>query len=198
MAMFKKHGLASFGLIAVVFALSLFFGENCSLYAGDSGGKVTFDARSRVTAADDSSGFEIVSRKLVWDSKRTAVIVCDMWDQHWCKGATGRVGELIPTMNEFIGNARDRGMLIIHAPSSTMEHYANHPAPPTALSSIEGVVPERLQVTVPDVVADVSAVAVDADPSAAAGPPATRLITLVLRRARLASAVTQALIGEHC
>ena len=128
MEMFKKHGLASFCLIAVVFALSLFFGENCSLYAVVSGSKVTFDARSRVTAGDDSSGFEIVSRKLVWDSKRTAVIVCDMWDQHWCKGATGRVGELIPTMNEFIGNARDRGMLIIHAPSSTMEHYANHPA----------------------------------------------------------------------
>ena len=71
--------------------------------------------------------------------------------------------------------------------------YANHPAPPTALSSIEGVVPERLQVTVLDVVADVAAVAVDAASSVAAGPPATRLTTLVLRRARLASAVAQTL-----
>ena len=128
MEMFKKYGLASFCLIAVVFSLSMFFGGDCSLYAADLGGEVTIDARSRVTAAEDSSGFEIVSRKLQWDPESTAVIVCDMWDTHWCKGATDRVGELIPTMNEFITKARSRGMLIIHAPSSTMNHYENHPA----------------------------------------------------------------------
>src|SRR5690349_3013945 len=29
-----------------------------------------------------------------WDPKATAIIVCDMWDQHWCKSAAARVGEL--------------------------------------------------------------------------------------------------------
>ena len=25
---------------------------------------------------------------LTWDSAHTAVIICDMWNQHWCRGAT--------------------------------------------------------------------------------------------------------------
>src|SRR5688500_3082271 len=57
------------------------------------------------------------------EPRGTAIIVCDMWDQHWCKGATDRVGEMAPRMNEVIEAARKRGMLIIHAPSETMDFY---------------------------------------------------------------------------
>jgi hypothetical protein len=28
-----------------------------------------------------------------WDPKETAFIICDMWDDHWCKGAAARVVE---------------------------------------------------------------------------------------------------------
>ena len=86
------------------------------------------NTRSRVVASDDPSGFEIVNKRHQWDPAKTAVIICDMWNEHWCKGATARVGELAPTMNEFVGKARSKGMLIIHAPSSTVKHYADHPA----------------------------------------------------------------------
>ncbi len=89
---------------------------------------ITLDARARVTAADDPAGFQIAITPLKWDSEKTAVIVCDMWNKHWCKGATARVGELDPTMNDFLTKARAKGMLIIHAPSSTVNYYANHPA----------------------------------------------------------------------
>jgi nicotinamidase-related amidase len=51
-----------------------------------------------------------------------------MWDAHWCRGATRRVAELAPRLNRFLEAARERGALIIHAPSSCMEPYKDHPA----------------------------------------------------------------------
>ena len=76
----------------------------------------------------DSSGFVVKEETLRWDPARTAIIICDMWDKHWCQGATRRVDELAPAMNRTIAAARDKGVLIIHSPSSCMDAYKNHPA----------------------------------------------------------------------
>ena len=84
-------------------------------------------ARHRQALPADTNQFDAVERTLRWDPKKTAIIVCDMWDQHWCKGATARVAELAPRMNEVLKAARGRGVLIIHAPSSTMKFYADFP-----------------------------------------------------------------------
>jgi type 1 glutamine amidotransferase/nicotinamidase-related amidase len=70
----------------------------------------------------------VVNDEQEWNGSETAVIVCDMWDQHWCKGATGRVAELAPRMNDFIAEARTSGALIVHSPSSTVDYYKDHPA----------------------------------------------------------------------
>ena len=51
-----------------------------------------------------------------------------MWDKHWCKGATGRVGGLVEKMNPVVATAREHGVTIIHAPSDTMSFYADHPS----------------------------------------------------------------------
>lgn len=50
-----------------------------------------------------------------------------MWDRHWCAGATGRVEEMAPVMNEVVRVAREQGVFIIHAPSDTMEFYRDTP-----------------------------------------------------------------------
>ncbi len=71
---------------------------------------------------------ETQEKTLRWDPAQTAIIICDMWNQHWCRGATRRVGELAPAMNQTIAAARAKGILIIHAPSSCMEAYKDHPA----------------------------------------------------------------------
>jgi nicotinamidase-related amidase/type 1 glutamine amidotransferase len=86
------------------------------------------NARSRVEAPGGSGKFRVVYKKLQWEPSETAIIICDMWDRHWCKGATRRVAEMAPRMNEVISKARDKGVLIIHAPSGTVEHYKGHPA----------------------------------------------------------------------
>lgn len=67
-------------------------------------------------------------RKTVqWDPHKTAIIICDMWDKHWCQGASNRVAEMAPVMNEVVKAARNKGVFIIHAPSDTMKYYEGTP-----------------------------------------------------------------------
>jgi nicotinamidase-related amidase len=63
-----------------------------------------------------------------WDPKKTAIVICDMWDKHWCKGATARVAEMAPAMDKVLRKAREQGVTIFHAPSSCMGPYGDHPA----------------------------------------------------------------------
>ncbi|MCF7764504.1 MAG: cysteine hydrolase [Verrucomicrobia bacterium] len=86
--------------------------------------------------------------RTTWRADQTALIICDMWDDHWCKSASRRVAELAGPMNEMVEQARQQGLFIIHAPSSTVNFYndtpqrerarnAPHATPPVALSAAE-------------------------------------------------------------
>jgi nicotinamidase-related amidase len=68
-----------------------------------------------------------VERTAEWDVAKTAIIICDMWDDHYCKSAAQRVGVLAPRMNAVLTAARERGVMIIHAPSGTVDMYADSP-----------------------------------------------------------------------
>jgi nicotinamidase-related amidase len=83
--------------------------------------------RDRIPSTADAGRFEARVRDQHWDPKKTAIIVCDMWDLHHCKRAVERVQEMAPRMNETISKARDRGVLIIHAPSGCMAPYEKTP-----------------------------------------------------------------------
>ena len=86
--------------------------------------------RSRLTSAfrsEENGAFVVQERIEVWEPKQTAIIVCDMWDAHHSQNAVRRVAELAPRMNQVLENARGRGVLIIHAPSSCMGPYQDHP-----------------------------------------------------------------------
>jgi nicotinamidase-related amidase len=60
--------------------------------------------------------------------RETALLLCDVWDSHHCRGAVERLEAMIPQMSEVVNAARQRGVQIIHAPSDTMKFYADHPA----------------------------------------------------------------------
>jgi nicotinamidase-related amidase/type 1 glutamine amidotransferase len=83
--------------------------------------------RDRVSSPADPARYEQRERAQQWDPQKTAIIICDMWDLHHCKRAVDRVQELAPRMNEVITRAREKGVLIIHAPSSCMAPYENTP-----------------------------------------------------------------------
>ena len=93
----------------------------------------TLILRSQDKAADGS--YKIVEKEQSWKTHKTAIIICDMWDGHWCKGAERRVGELAVPMNEIIQQAREQGTLIIHAPSSVVDFYKDTPQRKRALSA---------------------------------------------------------------
>jgi nicotinamidase-related amidase/type 1 glutamine amidotransferase len=89
---------------------------------------LTLATRSRVEAHHSSNDWQVIEKELTWDARQTALIVCDMWDKHWCAGATRRVAEMAPRMNELLRAARARGVLVIHCPSETMKYYEGTPA----------------------------------------------------------------------
>jgi nicotinamidase-related amidase len=85
-----------------------------------------FQARHRTTppGAGDAG---IVVESVDLDPHQTALVICDMWDRHWCAAATRRVAEMAPHINELANALRARGVLIIHCPSDTMDYYKDHP-----------------------------------------------------------------------
>lgn len=75
-----------------------------------------------------------------WASEQTALLLCDVWDKHWSRGATERVDAMVPRMAQVVKAARDCGVQIVHAPSGTMEFYADSPAR-QRLAAVEPVEP---------------------------------------------------------
>lgn len=77
--------------------------------------------------AEASGRYHSLTEAGRWKPEQTAIVICDMWNDHYCQNAARRVSEMAPRMNEVIKKARAQGVLIIHAPSGCMEHYADTP-----------------------------------------------------------------------
>jgi nicotinamidase-related amidase len=90
-------------------------------------GKLKLVLRERKETKPGSGEFKPGERAVEWNVNETAIIVCDMWDDHHCKSAAQRVGVMAPKMNEVLNAARSHGVQIIHAPSETMYIYADYP-----------------------------------------------------------------------
>ena len=88
---------------------------------------LTLQARTRVEVAPDTDRWHSVVKPMTWTPSETCIVVCDMWDDHWCKQSAARVSEMAPKMNEVINQARARGVFIIHCPSDTMDFYKDFP-----------------------------------------------------------------------
>jgi putative membrane-bound dehydrogenase-like protein len=120
----KSGAAVMIGALALVLGAQIQAREEPKLPAQEP---LVLHARFREPAATVGS-FVVEEKILRWEPAQTAIIVCDMWNQHWCQGATRRVGEVAPAMNRTIAAARAKGVLIIHAPSSCMDPYKVHPA----------------------------------------------------------------------
>lgn len=60
--------------------------------------------------------------------EKLGIIVCDVWDKHWCRGANERLEAMLPSMEKFMTLMRNKGGHIIHAPSDTIDSYDQTPA----------------------------------------------------------------------
>jgi nicotinamidase-related amidase len=95
------------------------------------------EIQESVTVTDTATGTTtlVTAKKFVPDNvtytidpAKTAVVVCDMWDDHWCKNAATRCAELAKLTEPVLKACRDRGMTIVHCPSDTMAFYKDQPA----------------------------------------------------------------------
>lgn len=94
---------------------------------GAAAADIAINVRSRVELFKGSGDWREVSLPQSLAVDKTAVLICDMWDKHWCSGATARVNGLVARMAPFVDAARRRGFQIIHAPSETMDFYKDAP-----------------------------------------------------------------------
>ena len=108
--------------------------------------EITVNLRSRVEAFKGTADWREVHLEQKLPVEKTAVIICDMWNKHWCSGATGRVNGLVAKMAPFLEAARKQGIQIIHAPSETMAFYQEAPQRQVMMSlpKIEPPVPLSL------------------------------------------------------
>lgn len=83
--------------------------------------------RSREETPLGSGQWKEVTRMQELPARETAILICDMWDQHWCRSASRRCDEIAQRMAPVIEAARARGITIIHAPSDCMEFYQDTP-----------------------------------------------------------------------
>ena len=117
------HAFAARALVCTSLLLGLFW---TATFAAEDG-LLQMKARHRVEKRPGSGEFQTIESQVSWDANKTAVVICDMWAKHWCRGATKRVGEMAPRMNQVVAAARQKGALIIHCPSGGMKHYEGTP-----------------------------------------------------------------------
>jgi hypothetical protein len=47
--------------------------------------------RSQTEVAPGTKRYHTITKRAEWDASRTAVIICDMWDDHYCRNSARRV-----------------------------------------------------------------------------------------------------------
>ena len=90
-------------------------------------GSFSLNMRTRAEAFKGLGLFDEATLTKEFPAAETAIIVCDMWDKHWCSGASERCGAIALKMEPVLKAARDRGVQIVHAPSECMTFYADTP-----------------------------------------------------------------------
>lgn len=135
-----RHVLRRFAaaLIIPLALASAGAGTSAGVAAGDQAAAASplrLRLRTRVEPFKGSDRWEEVNFEKDFAPGETALLICDMWDNHWCSGAARRVGPLAQRMAPLVNAARARGILIIHAPSDTMEFYKDYPQRRRALQA---------------------------------------------------------------
>lgn len=137
--MMKWIGFLHASLVLLVFHIPLAWSDSPR-----NEGPLLFQHRSQTVTEEGIDRVDFHYETVPWDASKTAVIVCDMWDDHYCPSAAARVREMAPRMNEVLKAARNKGALIIHAPSGTMDFYEGTPARELAKEAKKPPVPEEL------------------------------------------------------
>ncbi|MDR2848707.1 MAG: NPCBM/NEW2 domain-containing protein [Bacteroidales bacterium] len=75
---------------------------------------------------DAATGKAVVTPTTLTTGK-TAIIIIDMWNSHWCMTASERVSARVPRMNAVLNVARGLGMQVVWNPSDVVTAYSGFP-----------------------------------------------------------------------
>ncbi len=114
--------------IAVFLTAAVGMGAAVTACADVVDGKLVLHTRSRPAELENPEPPELVYKTIEWEPEKTALIICDVWDTMKCKIPADRAAELAVRINEVASAARKEGVLIVHAPSGTMDFYRDTPA----------------------------------------------------------------------
>ncbi len=126
----------------------------CLLAVGLGTDALGGEARSAVSGIEievlrrDAQG-KAVRQKVTLDPAKTAVVIVDMWDRHWCKTYTARVGNLVPRMNQTLDAVRKIGIQVVHAPSDVLGPYKDYPQRKAMLAIPAQPIPKRVSFSPP-------------------------------------------------
>jgi nicotinamidase-related amidase len=93
------------------------FGSTC--FAED----VSLELRTRVQAYKAASEYREVAFTEKVNLAECAVVLCDIWDKHWCDNATKRCDVIAKEVAVVVDAMRKKGAFIVHCPSDTMDFY---------------------------------------------------------------------------
>src|SRR5687768_7171110 len=100
--------------------------------------------RRTLTHPDGFATWRTKTQSGSWPAEKTALVLCDVWNHHTCRGAEVRLERMIPTMARLVTRLRDQGALIIHAPSDTMPNYEGIAARTRAQSANQDGLPPKV------------------------------------------------------
>ncbi|UCF37455.1 MAG: isochorismatase family protein [Acidobacteriota bacterium] len=131
-ARFFRRGIPPTGAVLVLGFLGIVFPVFANM---EEASRISLSERSLVLEQNEEGMnlWKPLDRLRVYDPGKVALLICDMWDKHWSHGATVRVAEMAPKLNQLASRLREAGVLIIHSPSDTMDFYADSPARKRAL-----------------------------------------------------------------
>ena len=95
---------------------------------GDGGNAyLLLNLRTQVVTFKSTGFWDRVTVPKLFPVAETALLLCDLWDHHWCKAATKRAAAIAERANRVVAAARANGVQVIHCPSDTMDFYAYTP-----------------------------------------------------------------------
>ncbi|HZO89311.1 MAG TPA: hypothetical protein VFB38_13340 [Chthonomonadaceae bacterium] len=130
--------------------------------------------RTRVEPFKGSGQWQEVTLRQELPPQETAILLCDVWDKHWCQSAMRRCDVLAHKIAEVVEIARDRGVQILHAPSDCMEFYREMPQRQRMEQMPRIEPPDPLEIAEPPLPVDASDGGCDDEPQCAVCYPWTR------------------------
>ena len=76
---------------------------------------LNLQSRKLIQDVKNRSAWRAVTHESEIAAYQTALVICDVWDKHWSRGATERLDAMVPRMNEVIKACRKMGLLIVAA-----------------------------------------------------------------------------------